>query len=169
MRTGRSKWSCTPRLGLSSGERRQGSLRRLPRRLRENCEQEGRRPRRRSRALGAADECGRRGSIGEATADRGHPRAGPRQVRVRQCPHVRVCPGSVRQGLGAERNQEHSIILSAHSGGGETKLAPMVGAGEAQPADAATLKKDPARAASKGAADLAVLFDAGGGSKTRWT
>src|SRR5215469_10895173 len=30
------------------------------------------------------------------------------------------------------------------------------------PADAATLKKDPARAASKGAADLAVLFDAEG-------
>ena len=38
----------------------------------------------------------------------------------------------------------------------------MVGAGEAQPADAATLKKDPARAVSRGAADLVVLFDAEG-------
>ena len=58
--------------------------------------------------------------------------------------------------------KSYSIVLSAHSGGGSTKLAPMVAAGEAQPADAATLKKDPARAASKGAADLAVLFDAEG-------
>jgi len=58
--------------------------------------------------------------------------------------------------------KSYSIVLSAHSGGGSTKLAPMIAAGEAQPADAATLKKDPARAASKGAADLVVLFDAEG-------
>jgi hypothetical protein len=58
--------------------------------------------------------------------------------------------------------KSYSIVLSAHSGGGATKLAPMVGAGEAQPADAATLKQDPARSASQGPADLAVLFDAEG-------
>ena len=58
--------------------------------------------------------------------------------------------------------KNYSIILSAHSGGGATKIAPMVTRGDAQPADANALKKDPARAASQSAADLVVLFDAGG-------
>ena len=58
--------------------------------------------------------------------------------------------------------KSYTIILSAHSGGGGTKIAPMVGAGDAQPADASSLKADPARAASQSAADLVVLFDAEG-------
>jgi hypothetical protein len=58
--------------------------------------------------------------------------------------------------------KSYSIILSAHSGGGGTKIAPMVAGGDAQAADANSLKKDPARAASQSAADLVVLFDAEG-------
>lgn len=58
--------------------------------------------------------------------------------------------------------KSYSIVLSAHSGGGGTKIAPMVTGGDAQPADAEKLKKDPARAASQAAADLVVLFDAEG-------
>ena len=58
--------------------------------------------------------------------------------------------------------KNYTIIMSAHSGGGSTKIAPMVLGGDAQAADASSLKKDPARAASQSAADLVVLFDAEG-------
>jgi len=58
--------------------------------------------------------------------------------------------------------KNYSIVLSAHSGGGGTKIAPMVAGGDAQAADANSLKKDPARVASQSAADLVVLFDAEG-------
>ena len=52
---------------------------------------------------------------------------------------------------------------------GSTKIAPMVLSGDAQAADASSLKKDPARAASQSAADLVVLFDAEGIENTmKW-
>ena len=52
---------------------------------------------------------------------------------------------------------------------GSTKIAPMVLGGDAQAADASSLKKDPARAASQSAADLVVLFDAEGIENTmKW-
>jgi hypothetical protein len=56
----------------------------------------------------------------------------------------------------------YSIVLSAHSGGGSTQVAPMVGRGDAQTADRAKLAAQKPGKAPNQPADLVVLFDAEG-------
>jgi hypothetical protein len=57
---------------------------------------------------------------------------------------------------------DYTIILSAHSGGGATQIAPKVAAGDAPPADKSKVPGAKAGHAAPMPSDLVVLFDAEG-------
>ena len=68
--------------------------------------------------------------------------------------------------VGLAKSENYSVVLSAHSGGGSMKVVPMLGAGEAEMADASALKSQAAdkkegRVLNKlKAVDLVVLYEA---------